>query len=332
MFFDDVIGQQSAINKFKEILESNRLSHAYIFAGPEGVGKFLFARTLAKVLMCENDKDGWLNKGCSACRSCRLIDKNSHPNFRIIAVETGKKEIAIDTVREIERELMLMPFYRTFRVFIVNNAERLNEEAANAFLKTLEEPVKDTIIILVTSSPASLPETVLSRCQIIRFYPLQQKEMNEYLTKHLKIDSEQISFLTSLCDGSIGDAVKLYSGNLLSQRDWLIAQLTGKDYSNIGNKIVSYAKSNAEDNEGIRQGIIWQLKIIGLFIRDALLLHYGLSDTKLLNKDKTKAVKQYQKSYDYKRTEKLIGKLLEAERYLKFNANMNLVTENLFVA
>lgn len=349
MFFDDIIGQEPAVNTFRQILESNRLSHAYIFAGPSGVGKFLFARTLAKIMLCENTEGDWSNRGCSTsptparqrsgggsvwreCRFCQLADKNCHPNLRIIELGKGKQEISIETVRDIEKELMFIPFYKSYRVFIINDAELMSEEAANAFLKTLEEPVKNTIIILVTSNLLSLLPTILSRCQIIRFYPLQQEQMKEYLIKHLKIDSDQASFLTEICRGSIGDAVRLHSQHMLSQRDSLITGLIEQDRGNMTNRVINYAKSNAEDNEGIRQEIIWQLKIIGFFLRDALWLYYGLADSRLLNKDKITEVKKYQKSYDSKQVEKLIDKLLESERYLRYNANINLVVDNLFLA
>jgi DNA polymerase III gamma/tau subunit len=119
---------------------------------------------------------------------------------------------------------------------------------------------------------------------------------------------------------------------MLSQRDLLIDGLIKKDRGNMANSIINYAKSNAQDNEGIRQEIIWQLKIIGFFIRDALWLNYGLVDSKLLNKDKITEIKKYQRSYNYNQIEKLIDKLLESERYLRYNANMNLVVENLFLA
>jgi DNA polymerase III subunit delta' len=332
MFFDDIIGQESAVNIFTQILASNRLSHAYIFAGPSGVGKFLFARTLAKILICENgEKDKWVVKGCSKCRACKLADKNSNPNLRIVEVEKGNQEINIEAVRDIEKELMLMPFYKSYRIFIINDAERMSEESANAFLKTLEEPVKNTVIIMVVSKLAALLPTILSRCQIIRFYPIQLEPMKEYLMKHLKIGSKQASFLTNLCYGSIGDAIRLHSRDMLSQRDLLIDGLMERDRNRLTNRVVDYARSNARDNEGIRQEIIWQLKIIGFFVRDVLWITYGLADSKLFNSDKISEVKKYQKAHDITQVEKLIYKLLESERYLRYNANINLVVDNLFI-
>ena len=329
MFFNDIIGQPAAVNIFRQVLEANRLSHAYIFLGPSGVGKFLFARTLAKVLMCENKSTDWTQKSCGICRSCKWIDKNCHPNLKITAVEKGRQEIRIEQVRDIEKELLLMPFSKTHRVFIVNEAERMSEEAFNAFLKTLEEPVKDTVIILVASNLAALPQTVVSRAQVIRFYPLEQGLVIKHLEEHLNIKHEDAILLSHLSDGSIGDACKLHGQNLLEQREHLIKGLVRENSERLAKDIIAYAKNNSDDNEGLRGEIIWQLKIIGLFVRDALWLHHGLPDNKLLNKDRIIETKQYQRRYNYKQIERLLERLLKSERYIRLNANYSLVVESL---
>lgn len=317
------------MNTFKQVLDSKRLSHAYIFLGPSGVGKFLFARTLAKVLMCENKSADWTKKGGDSCRACKWIDKNCHPNLKITEVEKGSQKISIDAVIDIEKELMLTPFSRTHRVFIVNEAERMSEEAFNAFLKTLEEPVKDTVIILVASNLASLPQTVVSRAQVIRFYPIEQELVIKHLEKHLKITRTDALLLSHLADGSIGDACKLHSQGLLEQREHLIKGLLHENSERLAKDIIAYAKNNSDDNEGLRGEIIWQLKIIGLFVRDALWLHHGLPDNKLLNKDRISETKQYQKRYNYKQVERLLERLLKSERYIRLNANYSLVVESL---
>jgi DNA polymerase-3 subunit delta' len=332
MFFDRIIGQEVAINSFKQILGANRLSHGYIFAGPSGVGKFLFARTLAKILLCEKDTNDWLLKGCDECRSCRLIDKNSHPSLRIIEVEMGKKEISIATVREIEKELMFASFYKSYRVFIFDGAEQMSDEASHCFLKTLEEPARNTIIILITSHLSSLLPTILSRCQIIKFYPLRRDKIKKYLVENgdMKVSTTEANFLTYLCEGSIGDAFRLHSHNFLTQREWLIKRVITRNFDGLTSGIIAFARENSEDNETIRQEIIWQLKIIGLFIRDILWLYYGVSSDKLLNQDKIKETKLCQKGYDYNQIENLIIKLLQAEEHIMLNANMNLAVDNIF--
>jgi DNA polymerase-3 subunit delta' len=317
------------------------LSHAYIFAGPSGVGKFLFARTLAKVLMCENKKavDGaaqpdeqtdWTQKGCDACRACKWIDKNCHPNLKITEVEKGSQKIGIEAVIDIEKELMLMPFSRTRRVFITNEAERMSEEAFNAFLKTLEEPVKDTVIILVTSNPALLPQTIVSRCQLIRFYAIEHSLAAKYLEQRLKIKHEDALFLSHLADGSIGNACKLQEQSLMPQRKELIKTLLRQDSDRLSKDIIAYARKNSDDNEGLRREIIWQLKIIGLFIRDALWLNYAIPDNQLINKDVIPEAKQYQKRLNSRQMERLMDRLLKSERYIRLNANYTLVVESLF--
>ncbi|MDI6732873.1 MAG: DNA polymerase III subunit delta' [Planctomycetota bacterium] len=331
MFFNNIIGQKPAINTFKQILESNRLSHFYIFAGPSGVGKFLFARTLAKILLCEKDGSDWTEKGCMQCRSCRWVGKNSHPNLRIIEVEKDGQKISIDVVREIERELMLAPFQKSYRVFIINEAEKMSEEACNGFLKTLEEPAKNTVIILVTSSLSSFPQTVLSRCQLIKFYPIAEEVMQKYLEEHLKMKSQEAGFLTYLSDGSIGDAYRIHQRDLLTQRSRLIDALMRDSRSDIPKIIINYAKAKSGKNkEEERQEIIWQLKIIGLIMRDVLYLHNGLSESNLLNRDKIREIKHYQKRCACVETERICEKILRAERYIRANANVSLVVENLF--
>lgn len=331
MFFDEIIGQPLAAKIFRHILESKRLSHAYIFAGPAGVGKFLFAKTLAKILMCENNGPDWAQKGCDTCRPCKWVNKNCHPNLKITELEKGSQKIGIDAVIDIEKELILMPFLRTYRVFIINEADRMSEEAFNAFLKTLEEPVKDTVIILVAAAPALLPQTIISRCQTIKFQTIPQPLAAQYLGTRLKINNEDALFLSHLANGSIGDACNLHKQGMMPHRKELIKKLLHQDSERLSKDIIAYAKKNSADNEGIRREIIWQLKIIGFFIRDALCLHYSIPDRQLINKDIIPATKQYQKRYPHKQIERLLDRILKSERYIRLNANYNLVVESLFI-
>ena len=332
MYFDNIIGQDLVIKVFSNILDAERLSHAYIFSGPAGIGKFLFARTLAKVLLCQNDKPGnWIKKGCDKCSSCKSIEKNSQPNLKIVEVDKGKQEISISAVRQIQEELGMMPFYKSHRVFIINEAENLSEEASNALLKTLEEPVPNTILILVTSNLASLIPTVQSRCQVIRFLPIRHELLRDYLMKNLKIKKEQADFLAHFSSGSIGDAIKLFSQGLLERREDLISDIVA-DKADTGNNIVKYAKANSDDSEGTRLEVRWQLKIIGIFINDVLTLSYGQNEDALLNQDKISEIRKYQKCHSIEDIERFIKKLLESERYINYNVNVNIVMDNLFVA
>ncbi|MBI4713399.1 MAG: AAA family ATPase [Planctomycetes bacterium] len=333
--FSNIIGQDSAVETFNRIISSGKLSHAYIFAGPDGVGKFLFARTLARNLLCET------GQGCGRCRACRMLGNNSHPNFRVIGVAEGKQTITIDDVRQIDEEMRLTPFVpvknavgRTYRIFIFNEADRLEEVAGNAVLKILEEPPRDSLFILVTAHPESLLPTIFSRCQVIRFYPLRNDDITNLFKERLKIDDNRARFLGCLADGSVGYGMQLHSQKLYEQRDYLIDNfpgvLTGADRTAIIESIMAYAKSVNHTAEGQRRVIIQQFKILGLFLRDVLMSHYAPAFLPL-NRDKTNLVNKWAKAITAQSARRALEQILQAEHYLKLNINSNLVLENAFL-
>jgi DNA polymerase-3 subunit delta' len=267
--FDDIIGQGPAVGIFRNALESKRLGHTYLFAGPEGVGKLHFAIALARLLMCDR------HTGCGQCRACRWIDQQAHPNFRIIDVPEGKQSIPIDAVRQVEQEMALKPFVPGYRIFVFNNADRMEEEAGNALLKSLEEPTRDCIMILITAHPESILPTVISRCQIVRFYPIRQEILEPFFVSRLKISQADARLLAYLSDGSIGYGIRIHSGSLLKQREWLIDNLhLASSFRETAEGVLGYAKSGKVSRETERERIIQQFKAIGLFLRDVLLAHH----------------------------------------------------------
>ena len=145
---------------------SNKVSGGYIFSGPEGIGKKMVAKIIAQKLNCTAD----LNKPCGSCSSCLRIQKLQHPDVHII--ENDESQIKIEDIRDIKREASFRPYEGVMKVFIIDNAHKLNSEAANALLKILEEPPKDSVIILITHKVQTIFKTVLSRCKQIRFASL----------------------------------------------------------------------------------------------------------------------------------------------------------------
>src|SRR5262247_938488 len=145
MGFDDVIGQQKQLATLRAALTNGRLHHAYLFLGPEGVGKHLIALALAKAIHCGELKDDY----CGGCINCRRIDGGNHPDVRVIEPLAGKKEISIQQIRELQRELNYRSFTGKRKIAIIDPATALNLSSQNALLKTLEEPPEDSLIILI---------------------------------------------------------------------------------------------------------------------------------------------------------------------------------------
>jgi DNA polymerase-3 subunit delta' len=192
MALRDIIGQDRAIRILLKTLERGKIPSSYLFAGESGIGKKLTATNLAKALNClavqEHHHQTIPYDCCDACASCKKIDSNTHPDFRLIAPENG--QIRIEEIREIDEVLSLKAFEGRYKIIMVDDAETMNQFAANAFLKILEEPPGDSLILLVSSNPDRLPDTIRSRCSRINFMPLPLKACEEVIRRGIAQRSE----------------------------------------------------------------------------------------------------------------------------------------------
>ncbi|MEK7241616.1 MAG: AAA family ATPase, partial [Planctomycetota bacterium] len=167
MSFRRVISQTHAVSYFQGVISRGRLGHAYVLYGPEGVGKALFARELAKALFCQTkgkaSTSGGLpsNDACDVCNPCRKVDSGMHPDLHWVVPPEGKRDIAKRQIQELEDKAYLKPLEANRRVFVLEDADKMTEEASNCLLKTLEEPPPGTLFLLTTTSAPSLLPTIL---------------------------------------------------------------------------------------------------------------------------------------------------------------------------
>lgn len=196
--FEKIIGNQDAKKYFEKAVKENQLSHSYIFEGAYGVGKNTFATELAKFILCE-EKD---HSPCNQCKSCLMINGGNHPD--VIHIEKDTKVTKVETIREnIVREMEVKPYQSDYKIIIVKSADSINIQGQNAMLKTIEEPPSYAIIILVCENIASLLPTIKSRCIVVRFNPINSKEMTEYL-QGKGITGVQQKVFEKISNGSIG--------------------------------------------------------------------------------------------------------------------------------
>ena len=199
MSFNAIEGHEKPITILKRALANKTLAHAYLFSGERGIGKKMTALALAAAVNCENaGPDG----GCGVCPACRKIAASGHPDVHILVPDGD--EIKIDQIRQTQSNLSLKPFEGTKKVLIMDGAENMNPASSNAFLKTLEEPPGDVLIILITSMPQSLLPTIRSRCQEIRFHPLPRDLLATALMNRRGLSGEDAWFLAALAQGSMG--------------------------------------------------------------------------------------------------------------------------------
>ena len=184
MSFEDVKGQDEAIKFLKIAISSGKMAHAYIFAGPRGCGRSLLARNFAKAINCEDSEN-------APCNSCRKIDKDIHPDVKWVRGDEKSGQIKIDQMRELQSRIALKSYEGKYKICIIQNAEFMTIEAANSFLKTLEEPPANTLFILITEKPKDLLPTIASRCQMVRLKPLPEDRLTSALADVLEEFSDE---------------------------------------------------------------------------------------------------------------------------------------------
>ncbi len=240
MSWSHIQGHERWVEQFREVVRRGRLAHAYLFVGPAGVGKRLFAIELAKALLCERNEPGKLD-ACGECDSCTFVAAETHPDFFRLGRpwidptdQTEKNELPIALMRELCASFGLKSARGHGKVAVLDDADDLNDEAANCFLKTLEEPPPRSVFILIgTSLDGQLP-TIRSRCQTIRFAPLPEAVVRTILSKRELADPQLLPRLVKLAAGSPGQALDLAEPELWQFRNRLLQGLAQPKIDTVG--------------------------------------------------------------------------------------------------
>ena len=200
--FENIIGNDKIKQELKHAVDLNMNSHSYLFIGTDGIGKKLIANEFAKMLLC-NEKDSNNGGYCNKCKSCMEFSSNNNPDFFLINPDGNS--IKIEQIREMQRKIIEEPIISTRKVYIIDDSDKMTKEAQNALLKTLEEPPRFVVIILIASNENVLLTTIKSRCNIIRFNNIPDDEIKKYLEKKYNITNLETNMIRSF-GGSIGKA------------------------------------------------------------------------------------------------------------------------------
>jgi DNA polymerase-3 subunit delta' len=206
----DIVGHDHAIHTLRRALASQRVRHAYLFTGPEHIGKTLLARRFAQTLLCTGGPDpseAPLNP-CQTCLSCRKVLHNNHPDVHYIARARDRQFILIDQVRELQSDAVRKTLEGRRNVFIIEGMHEMNLQAANCLLKTLEEPVPDVVLLLTAPDPGLLLPTILSRVQQIPLHLLTSEQIRQALLERWQVPAEDAALISALAAGRMGWAVQ----------------------------------------------------------------------------------------------------------------------------
>lgn len=287
MPFRDLIGQARAIRFLHRALLTGRIAHAYLFTGPAGVGKQATALAFAQALNCERgagcEARGVESRdGCGTCRACRNIANGLHPDVQVI--EPDGSTVKIEQIRALEADAALVSYEAQWKVFILVSAEKMTEQAANALLKTLEEPAKGTVFILLTSTVSALLPTIVSRCQIVTFFPLPNGQI-EALLMEKGIEPSRARLIASLSRGSIERALSPEVASLPAARDLLLEGL-GRGLQDGPAALVELAEKLTKDREKLQQ----HLEVLSAWLRDLMVAKVSGRRDWLVNDDRDEEI------------------------------------------
>ncbi len=316
MSFRDIRGHEKQIGILQNALERNRTPHAYLFSGMKGIGKKTAALAVARALNCQRGR----RDACDACPSCLKIDHRNHPD--VVIVEPEGQFIRIQAVRDLQDQMKFRPFEGGTRVFILVDADRMNSTAANALLKTLEEPNRNNLLILITPRPYQLPLTILSRCQMLRFSPLSRETVFQYLRERLSVPAEAARMLASSSGGSIGRALEMKDEDYLTLRSQVMDRIFDERMKNPLHAL-SLAGSFGQD----RKGILERLDILRSCFRDALVCKETSDSAALFNQDRIPMIRSFAERLSGTDLLQNIQAVNRAARAIDQNANKSLTLE-----
>ncbi|WP_429885447.1 DNA polymerase III subunit delta' [Geoalkalibacter halelectricus] len=317
MIFSQILGHERQKDILRRVLASDRLAHAYLFIGPEGIGKRLMALALVRAVVCPH-------KGCGDCIACRKVDHFNHPDLHVL--EPDGNAIKIEQVRAIQREFSYRPLEAPKKVCLIEQAEKLVPAAGNALLKTLEEPSGEALFILLSAHPEQLLQTIRSRCQPLHFHRIPNELLKRDLVQRLEIDDAAGHLLAALSDGSFRKALGRDRELFISGRRDFLKAMTALSPGSVL-PLFDLSQELADQKEQLPE----YLEILEAFYRDLLLSLHGRPADDLVNIDLLEKVRRCAARETPGSVLSKLEAIQAARRHLNRNVNRQLAMDHLLL-
>jgi DNA polymerase-3 subunit delta' len=320
MKWTDIIGHKDHVAMLRHMESSNRMPHAILFAGPNGIGKSMVAKVLGAALLCSSREE----RPCGICHSCQQMSYGSHPDFGLIAPDGAN--IKIEQIRTLQQEVSMAPYISRRRVCIIDGAELMTTQAANSLLKVLEDPPGESVFILIASNRQMLLSTIISRCMVISFQPLADDVLAQALMAkgHLSEPSEVAARLSG---GRLGIALTMLEPEGFALRNQALEIMEIVVEAKM--EIIWHTATLLEKME--RNEILQIIIYITYILRDILLLVTGQGRQLLFNIDIAEELGELADKWNEKQLVKAIRAVEAARRALHANANTRLTSEALLI-
>ncbi|KXG74163.1 DNA polymerase III subunit delta' [Thermotalea metallivorans] len=321
MGFHEIIGQDKIVQHLKSAILYNRIAHAYIFDGPEGIGKKMTALAFAKAVVCKQGQ----GDACHICPSCIKFQRNNHPDIRVIEPEGNS--IKNKQIEDFQQDILIKPYESNKKVYIVKDAHDMTVSAQNRILKTLEEPPAYAVIVFTTTNANSLLPTIRSRCQILKFHRIGQPRIEAFLMRKYGMEEGEARVFSAFSDGIVGKAMKLKESEVFKVRREetidIIDAVLEREVVEIFQLIDFFEKYKEDIDEILDFMLVW--------FRDMLMLKETGTDMVLINLDKRNILQKHLYRIGYEKTSHIIEIIEKTKRDLKANVNFQLAMEMLLL-
>lgn len=310
----EVIGQEFIMDSFKKAYKNDKVSHAYIIAGPDGIGKSIMGMLMASTILCKGD-----SKPCGKCDACVKISHGNHPDVKMISPKG--RSIGVDYIRDLIEEIYTKPYEGDKKVVIIKNSDSITVQGQNAILKTLEEPSKDTTIIMLVENINAILQTIQSRCQILRLGRIPVERINAYLLS-LGVDERSARAASALSDGIVGNGLKFLDEKFIKLRQEVI---------NKAREIVSASALEVLKSVDFfisnRDKIDTVFDIMTSWYRDIIMLKLTKDNNILMNMDYYDLLVEESQKLSYNRLDSIINIINSSRENINGNANYQLTIE-----
>lgn len=329
--WDDVVGQMQLTDNLQNAIRHNKISHAYLIQGEKLSGKRMIADLFARALQCECAEDERKSmRPCNRCRSCKQAINGNHPDI-IYVLHEKPNVISVDNIRQqVNGDIAIKPYSGTYKIYIIDEAEKMNVQAQNALLKTLEEPPEYVVILLLATRAEAMLPTILSRCVVLNTKPVSDDLIKKYLMQKVQIPDYKAAICSSFARGNVGRAVELASNETFEHMKWsvlgILKNISDMEINQIASEVKKITEEKFDTNDYLDLCFLW--------FRDVLLYKACGSQgdhSHIIFKEEVSDIASAARRYSYDAIEEIIHSIDQARSRLAANVNFDLTMELMFL-
>lgn len=321
--FKEIIGHEKIIHHFQTAMKRGQVSHAYILEGEAGSGKKMLAQSFAQALECEEEGE----EACNVCHSCMMAASGNHPDIIWVTHEKPNTISVADIRSQINGDIGIKPYSGKYKIYIIDQAEKMNEQAQNALLKTIEEPPAYAVILLLASQTGAFLPTILSRCITLSLKPVREDKIKNYILNHTALTEEEVEFCAGYAMGNVGKAMELATSEsrIEMKKDCIL--LLSKIHEMELYEVIGYLKELSKYKDDIMEFLDMML----VWFHDILIIKTTKSEKRIVFKEEFQKMCQIADHMTYEGIQNILCAFDKTKLRLRANVNFDVTLELLLL-